>query len=107
MRKSPLHDWAKKHGAAFIDSGLWYRSSWFPRNGATGWRESVDREVLNVRANAGLCDVSTLGKIEICGKALIISILCHVLIIVDPIGHNFHCQKLQCLPGTKKMQIIF
>ncbi|KQS89553.1 MULTISPECIES: sarcosine oxidase subunit alpha family protein [unclassified Rhizobium] len=68
VRKSPLHDWAKKNGAVFVETGLWYRSSWFPKAGETTWRESVDREVLNVRKNAGICDVSTLGKIEIHGK---------------------------------------
>ena len=68
VRKSPLHDWAKKHGAVFVETGLWYRSSWFPRTGETGWRQSVDREVLNVRRNVGICDVSMLGKIEVCGK---------------------------------------
>ncbi|MEK1946627.1 MAG: 2Fe-2S iron-sulfur cluster-binding protein, partial [Ensifer adhaerens] len=46
-RKSPLHEWAKKHGATFVDSGLWFRSAWFPRAGEKTWRESVDREVLN------------------------------------------------------------
>ncbi|TCU40859.1 sarcosine oxidase subunit alpha [Rhizobium azibense] len=68
VRKSPLHGWAEKNGAVFVETGLWYRSSWFPRKGENTWRESVDREVLNVRRNAGLCDVSMLGKIEICGK---------------------------------------
>ncbi|WP_159950730.1 sarcosine oxidase subunit alpha family protein [Rhizobium sp. 18065] len=68
IRTSPLHGWAKKQGAVFVESGLWYRSSWFPRDGEKTWREAVDREVLNVRANAGLCDVSTLGKIEVFGK---------------------------------------
>ncbi|MET3597565.1 sarcosine oxidase subunit alpha [Mesorhizobium shonense] len=68
VRKSPLHDWAAKNGAVFVESGLWYRSAWFPRSGETGWRESVDREAKNVRINAGLCDVSMLGKIEITGK---------------------------------------
>lgn len=67
VRKSPLHDWAAKNGATFVETGLWYRSAWFPRAGESGWRESVDREVLNVRKNAGLCDVSMLGKIEVCG----------------------------------------
>jgi len=67
-RKSPLHEWAKKNGAVFVETGLWYRSSWFPRDGEKTWRESVDREVLNIRKNAGICDVSTLGKIEIFGK---------------------------------------
>ncbi|MET0359538.1 MAG: sarcosine oxidase subunit alpha family protein [Pararhizobium sp.] len=67
VRRSPLHDWARRLGATFVETGLWYRSSFFPRAGETSWRESVDREVLNVRAHAGLCDVSMLGKIEICG----------------------------------------
>ncbi|MFB2567503.1 sarcosine oxidase subunit alpha family protein [Rhizobium sp. IMFF44] len=67
-RKSPLHEWAKKNGAVFVETGLWYRSSWFPREGEKTWRESVDREVLNIRKNAGICDVSTLGKIEIFGR---------------------------------------
>ncbi len=68
VRKSPLHGWAARLGATFVETGLWYRSSWFPRAGETHWRDSVDREVLNVRQNVGLCDVSTLGKIEICGR---------------------------------------
>ncbi|ATU94934.1 sarcosine oxidase subunit alpha [Phyllobacterium zundukense] len=68
VRKSPLHEWAQKNGAIFVEAGLWYRSAWFAREGEKTWRESVDREVLNVRQNVGLCDVSTLGKIEIFGK---------------------------------------
>ncbi|MDK1378489.1 sarcosine oxidase subunit alpha family protein [Sinorhizobium sp. 6-70] len=67
VRKSPLHEWARKHGATFVEAGQWYRSAWFPRAGEKTWRESVDREVLNVRANVGICDVSTLGKIELFG----------------------------------------
>ncbi|MBB4188223.1 sarcosine oxidase subunit alpha [Sinorhizobium terangae] len=66
-RKSPLHEWARKSGATFVESGHWYRSAWYPRAGEKAWRESVDREVLNVRANVGICDVSTLGKIELFG----------------------------------------
>ncbi|UJW87312.1 sarcosine oxidase subunit alpha family protein [Devosia sp. SL43] len=67
MRRSPLHDWAERQGASFVETGLWYRSAWFPRPGETTWRQSVDREVNAVRTAAGLCDVSTLGKIEIVG----------------------------------------
>ncbi|WP_432344573.1 sarcosine oxidase subunit alpha family protein [Shinella yambaruensis] len=67
VRRSPLHGWAARHGAVFIDAGLWYRSSWFPKAGEKTWRESVDREVRTVREHAGLCDVSTLGKIEVFG----------------------------------------
>ena len=67
IRTSPLHGWARKNGASFVESGLWYRSAYFVQGEEKVWRESVDREVLNVRENAGLCDVSTLGKIEIFG----------------------------------------
>jgi methylglutamate dehydrogenase subunit C len=67
VRRSPLHGWADKLGAAFVESGLWYRSSWFPRAGED-WLAAMTREVLNTRANVGICDVSTLGKIEIGGK---------------------------------------
>ncbi len=48
--------------------GYWYRSAWFPAFGEKTWRDAVDREVLTVRASAGLCDVSMLGKIEISGQ---------------------------------------
>ncbi|MGF9563516.1 sarcosine oxidase subunit alpha family protein [Neorhizobium sp. JUb45] len=68
IRTSPLHGWAKKNGATFLESGFWYRSAYFVEGEEKTWRESVDREVLNVRQNAGLCDVSTLGKIEIFGS---------------------------------------
>jgi sarcosine oxidase subunit alpha len=67
VRKSPLHEWARRNGAVMVEAGLWYRSSYFPRAGETTWRETVDREVVNVRSRAGLCDVSTLGKIEVAG----------------------------------------
>ncbi|KQS88592.1 sarcosine oxidase subunit alpha [Rhizobium sp. Leaf391] len=68
VRKSPLYNWAQKNGAVFVDSGLWYRPAWFARDGERTWRQSTDREVLNVRQNVGICDVSTLGKIEIFGR---------------------------------------
>ncbi len=67
VRKSPLHGWAEKNGAKFVETGLWYRSSYFPRPGESFWRESVDREAKAVRESVGICDVSMLGKIEIFG----------------------------------------
>ena len=54
-------------GAPMIEAGLWYRPSYFPAPGETTWRQSCDREVGYVRNAVGICDVSTLGKIDIQG----------------------------------------
>jgi sarcosine oxidase subunit alpha len=50
-----------------MDAGLWKRVQWYPQAGETHWRQSVDREVRATREGVGLCDVSTLGKIELMG----------------------------------------
>ncbi|MBD3662515.1 sarcosine oxidase subunit alpha family protein [Sulfitobacter sp. TSTF-M16] len=55
-------------GAPMIEAGLWYRPSYFPKAGETTWRQSCDREVGYVRQKVGVCDVSTLGKIDIQGR---------------------------------------
>jgi sarcosine oxidase subunit alpha len=67
VRKTPLHEWAAEQGAVFVETGLWMRSSWFPQAGED-WLASASREVLATRNGVGLCDVSTLGKIDIQGK---------------------------------------
>ena len=54
-------------GAPMIEAGLWYRPSYFPHPSEKTWRQSCDREVMTVRKNVGVCDVSTLGKIDIKG----------------------------------------
>jgi methylglutamate dehydrogenase subunit C len=46
---------------------MWLRAQWFPEPGETHWRQSVDREVLAVRRSVGICDVTTLGKIDVQG----------------------------------------
>ena len=67
VRKTPSHKWAEEQGAIFVEAGQWLRAQWYPRSGETYWRESVDREVLATRASVGICDVTTLGKIDIQG----------------------------------------
>ncbi|WP_424988344.1 sarcosine oxidase subunit alpha family protein [Microbulbifer sp. S227A] len=67
-RRTPAHDWAEAQGAVFVESGAWLRAQWFPRDGETHWRQSVDREVTATRASVGICDVSTLGKIDLKGR---------------------------------------
>ncbi|WP_422041246.1 sarcosine oxidase subunit alpha family protein [Roseibium sp.] len=68
VRTTPSHDWATEQGAVFTEAGLWLRAQWFPREGETHWRDSVDREVLAVRRSVGVCDVTTLGKVDVQGR---------------------------------------
>lgn len=67
FRLTPSHHWAKSQGAVFVEVGMWLRTQWLPKGGETEWRQSVDREVLATRASVGICDVTTLGKIDIQG----------------------------------------
>lgn len=66
-RLTPSHAWATEHGAAFVEVGNWLRAQYFPRPGEAHWRQSVDREVLATRNSVGVCDVTTLGKIDVQG----------------------------------------
>jgi len=67
IRRTPLHDWHEEAGAVFIEAGLWLRPQYYPRAGETLETASA-REARHVRAKAGICDVSTLGKIDIQGR---------------------------------------
>lgn len=58
---------ARQAGAPMIEAGLWYRPSYFPKAREKTWRDACDREVNMVRSSVGVCDVSTLGKIDIKG----------------------------------------
>ncbi|MDC0739535.1 sarcosine oxidase subunit alpha family protein [Cognatishimia sp. SS12] len=67
-RRTPSHGWAQEQGAVFVEAGAWLRAQYFPRPGETHWRQTVDREALAVRRSVGVCDVTTLGKIDVQGK---------------------------------------
>jgi sarcosine oxidase subunit alpha len=66
-RLPPSYRWSKEQGAVFVETGLWLRPSYFPRPGERDWLETVTREVNTVRNAVGICDVSTLGKVDIQG----------------------------------------
>jgi sarcosine oxidase subunit alpha len=66
-RLTPSHAWAEAQGAVFVETGLWLRAQYFPRPGDRDWLDAVVREVKGVRGGVGVCDVSTLGKIDIQG----------------------------------------
>ena len=65
-RLTPSHRWALSRGAAFVDAGDWRRARAFPIAGED-WKRTLVREVLGVRNGVGVCDVSTLGKIDVQG----------------------------------------
>ena len=66
-RHTPTHAWAAEQGAVFVEVGQWYRAQWYPKPGEREWLESVNREARAVRSAVGVCDVSTLGKVEVMG----------------------------------------
>ena len=65
-RLTPTHEFAKSQGAVFTEAGLWRRAQYYPRPGED-WLAAAQREVNTVRQAVGLCDVTTLGKIDIQG----------------------------------------
>ena len=65
-RKSPMHSWHEKNNAVFVDAGAWLRPRYY-KQGNENLFEGSKREAKNVRQNVGVCDVTTLGKIDIKG----------------------------------------
>ncbi|MFA5119803.1 sarcosine oxidase subunit alpha family protein [Zavarzinia sp.] len=66
-RLTPSHDFAAESGASFVEVGQWLRAQWYARPGEDDWLATVNREVKAVRGGVGICDVTTLGKIDIQG----------------------------------------
>ena len=66
-RCTAMHEWHAERGARFVNAGLWKRPHSYPRPGESE-DDAVNREARNVRANVGIVDVSTLGKIELQGR---------------------------------------
>jgi sarcosine oxidase subunit alpha len=66
IRKTPIHGWHERAGAAFEDVGQWRRPWYYPRDGED-LHQAVRREVAAVRQAVGILDASTLGKIDLKG----------------------------------------
>ncbi len=66
LRKSPMHSWHENNNAVFVDAGLWLRPRYYKR-GNENLFDASKREAMNVRKNVGVCDVTTLGKIDVKG----------------------------------------
>ncbi|MGB2040982.1 MAG: glycine cleavage T C-terminal barrel domain-containing protein [Porticoccaceae bacterium] len=64
-RRSNMHYRHIEAGAQMLQAGAWYRPAYY---GAVADRDScITNEVLNVRNNVGLVDVSTLGGLDLRG----------------------------------------
>ncbi len=66
VRQTPMHGWHAANGGDFEPVGDWFRPYCYRRAGEDRHR-AVAREVANTRAQVGLIDASTLGKIEVAG----------------------------------------
>ena len=65
-RLTPMHDWHLKNNAVFVDAGAWKRPRYYKLGNET-MIEAANREAKNVRDKVGICDVTTLGKIDVKG----------------------------------------
>ena len=65
-RKTPMHHWHEKNNAVWVDAGAWKRPRYYKR-GNENLFEASKREAKNVRDHVGVCDVTTLVKIDIKG----------------------------------------
>ncbi|MEJ8475867.1 GcvT family protein [Roseibium algae] len=77
IRRTPLHEHLKSHGAVFGELAGWERANWFADEGQEreyqyswkrqNWFENAAREHMAVRENVGIYDMSSFGKIRVEG----------------------------------------
>ncbi|MBX3569148.1 MAG: sarcosine oxidase subunit alpha family protein [Rhizobiaceae bacterium] len=65
-RLTPMHDWHVAQGATMFAAGLWYRPQIYGKPGEN-IEQAYVREARATRTDAGIVDVSTLGKIAVQG----------------------------------------
>ncbi len=66
IRRSALDSWHAEQGCVWIDAGIWRRPRYYPKAGES-IRDAFLRETAATRGSVGVCDVTTLGKIDIQG----------------------------------------
>ncbi len=66
-RLTPTHDWAQANGAVFGPAGTWLRARYYKRTEDVDALAAVNREVSATRGAVGICDVSSLGKVDVQG----------------------------------------
>lgn len=78
IRRSPIHEQLKAHGAVFGEMAGWERANWFADDGQEreyhyswkrqNWFDNQKREHMAVREAAGLFDMTSFGKIRVEGR---------------------------------------
>jgi heterotetrameric sarcosine oxidase alpha subunit len=66
IRRTALHEWHIRHNAVMQRAGAWMRPFYYPKAGEDAWT-AILREARRVRSGVGICDASTLGKIDLQG----------------------------------------
>ena len=66
IRYTPFHRSSEDAGAVFVTAGSWLYPRYYPRGGET-MAQAIEREVRNTRANLGVVDMSSLGKVDLQG----------------------------------------
>ncbi|MEL6126694.1 MAG: FAD-dependent oxidoreductase, partial [Pseudomonadota bacterium] len=78
IRRSPLHEHLKSHGAVFGELAGWERANWFAEDGQPAeyqyswgrqnWFENSRAEHMAIREAVGMYDMSSFGKIRVEGR---------------------------------------
>jgi methylglutamate dehydrogenase subunit C len=66
LRRTAMHDWHVAHGGDMMEAGTWKRPLWYHGHGET-LSQAYKAEMVFVRTQVGIADVSTLGKIDVQG----------------------------------------
>ncbi len=65
-RRTAMDSWHQEQSCVWIDAGIWRRPRYYPKAGET-IRSAFIRETKMTRHSVGMCDVTTLGKIDLQG----------------------------------------
>ncbi len=66
IRRTAMDSWHDEQGCEWIDAGVWRRPRYYPKGGET-INDAFHRETKMARSSVGMCDVTTLGKIDLQG----------------------------------------
>ena len=112
VRRSPIHEQLKAHGAVFGEVAGWERANWFADEGQAGeyqyswkrqnWFDNQKREHMAVREAVGLFDMTSFGKIRVEGRdaAAYLQRLCANDMDVEP-GRIVYTQMLNTRGGIE------